>query len=466
MPQHRVRRAGGHLRAVPEPRRRPRRDGVVTYRIRVELASAEPPVWRRIEVASDLFLDRVHVVLQVVMGWQDYHLHQFASGAEVHHPHAENYVMPAALDEGVVGVDERRVRLDEVLVEPGERLHYEYDFGDGWSHTLDLEAVLDRAPEDPASCLDGARACPPEDCGGIGGYAELLQVLADPEHPDHDRMRTWAGADFDPDRFDVAKVNGALGHRGGLRAPPIDPDSPLGDLLARIHLPSSIGDALDALAAPQSVVDPADRQQFGSHYRQLLKRIGNDGVKLTAAGYLSPVLVREIAMGLGLDDLWLGTANREHHTVPVLHLRESAQDLGLLRLAKGHLMLTKAGCRVRDDPRFLWEHLVEVLPVTRAKRGPHAEGERHAGALYLLAVAAGLPPAAREQLVADGLAAAGWRDGYAEPLTSHGAYQMAWATSIALEYSGFLPQRHVWPEVAEEPVRPATIALARAALGA
>lgn len=456
---------GGHLQAVPESRRHPRRDDVVTYRIRVELTGAEPPVWRRVDIASDMFLDRVHDVLQVVMGWQDYHLHQFASGEEAHHPRAEHYVMPSAFDEDGVGVDERRVRLDEVLVGPGDRLHYEYDFGDSWAHTLDLEAVFDRAPGQPALCLDGARACPPEDCGGIGGYADLLRVLADPDDPEHEHLRTWAGADFDAEHFDTVEVNGALSVRGGLRAPSIDPDSPLGDLLARIYVPPSIGDALDALAAPPPVVPPNERRQFGDHYRWLLDRVGDDGVKLTAAGYLPPAVVTEIAVALGLDDFWIGTANREHHTVPVLHFRESAQQLGLLRKAKGHLMLTRAGRRVRDDPDLLWDHLADALPATETSRGPQAEGERHAGALFLLGVAAGRPKDAREQLVAAGLTAAGWRAGDNEALTSADAYRMMWATSFALEYAGFLPRRHALKNDGEPPVPAAAVALARAALG-
>jgi hypothetical protein len=290
-------------------------------------------------------------------------------------------------------------------------------------------------------------------------------VLADPKDPEHDRMRTWAGADFDPERFDVDEVNGALGRRGGLRAPAIDPDSPLGDLLARIRIPRSIGTALDVLAEPPPVVDPVERRQFGGHYRWLLDRIGDDGAKLTAAGYLPPPMVHDVAVGLGLDEMWIGTANREHHTVPVLHFRESSQDLGLLRKVKGHLVLTRAGRQARDDPDFLWQHLVDVLPVAHTSRGPLSEGERHAGALFLLGVAAGVPKGAREAIVAEGMAAAGWRDGNGEPLTSSGAYQMMWATSFALEYAGFLPRRHVWPADTAGPVPPAAIALARAALG-
>ena len=464
MPQPRNYRVGGHLQAVPESRRRPRRDDVVTYRVRVELTGAEPPVWRRFDIASNLFLDRVHDVLQVVMGWDDYHLHQFASGDEVHHPQAENYVMPSAFDEDVVGIDERRVRLDEVLVEPGDRLYYEYDFGDSWSHTLDLEAVLDRAPDDPARCLDGAWAGPPEDCGGIGGYAELLRVLADPDDPEYEQMRTWAGEDFDPGRFDVDAVNGALSVVGGLRAPAIDPDSPLGELLARVHVPS-IGEALDALAAPPPFVDAAEPEKFGDHYRWLLDRIGDDGVKLTAAGYLPPALVRETVDALELNDHWIGSSNREHQLPEVLQFRESAQHLGLLRKANGRLLLTKAGTRARTDPDLLWRHVVAVLPVATTSRGPEAECGRQAGTLFLLAVAAGLPKQAREELVREGLSAVGWRDGAGDSLSARGAYHMMRGTSIVLEYLRLLPRRLTWPEPPEAPVSAAAISLARAALG-
>jgi hypothetical protein len=465
VPQPRNHRVGGHLQAVPESRRRPRREDVVTYRVRVELTGAEPPVWRRLDIASNLFLDRVHHVLQVVMGWDDYHLHQFASGDEVHRPHAENYVMPSAFDEDAVGVDERRVRLDEVLVEPGERLHYEYDFGDSWSHTLDLEAELDRAPDDPAHCLDGARACPPEDCGGIGGYAELLRVLAHPDDPEYDHMRTWAGQDFDPGRFDGEAVNGALSVVGGLRAPAIDPDSPLGELLARAHMPSSIGEALDALAASPPSVDAAEPETFGAHYRWLLNRIGDEGVKLTAAGYLPPALVSETVDALELNDHWNASTNREHHIPEVLHFRESAQHLGLLRKANGRLLLTKAGTRARTHPDLLWRHMVTVLPVATTSRGPEAECGRQAGTLFLLAVAAGLPKQARAELVREGLSAAGWRDGGGDALSDRSAYHMMWGTSIVLEYLQLLPRRLTWPEPPETPVSAKAITLARAALG-
>ena len=129
-------------------------------------------------MASDLTLDRVHEILQTTMGWTDSHLHEFASGESLTDRHAEHYRPQESIDNDLDGVDESTVRLDEVLVEPGDRLFYGYDFGDDWAHTLLLEAVAphegDRAR---ARCLAGARACPPEDCGGVWGYHNQRCVI-------------------------------------------------------------------------------------------------------------------------------------------------------------------------------------------------------------------------------------------------------------------------------------------------
>lgn len=304
----------------------------MTYRVRVALEEIEPPIWRRFDIASDLTLDRVHEVLQLVMGWSNYHLDSFVSGDDPHDPGAERYLDRGSIDEGLLGVDVQLVRLDQVLVEPGERLWYQYDFGDDWLHALDLEEVRTRAANEPvAHCLAGERACPPEDCGGTPGFQELLDTLAGPPGPERDRMRTWAGEDYDPEHFDVEHVNDAIARRTGLRAPTIDPDSVLGDLLARIHLPHDIGAALDTLAARAPEISAADRAACVRHYSWLLDRIGDDGVKLTSAGYLPPQLVHDTGVELELDELWMRSANREGHTIPVLHFRESAQTLGLLR---------------------------------------------------------------------------------------------------------------------------------------
>ena len=172
-------------RPPPPSRRRPRRADTVTYRIRVDLNGTKPPLWRRLELASDLFLDQVHEIMQVAFGWTDSHLHQFGSGPAHYDPETEHYLCPFQVEEGDPGVPEEDVRLDEVLTEPGDKLFYEYDFGDGWQHTIRLEAILLRpAPAPRAVCTTGRRDGPPEDCGGVDAY-ELICAATDPANPDH-----------------------------------------------------------------------------------------------------------------------------------------------------------------------------------------------------------------------------------------------------------------------------------------
>jgi hypothetical protein len=107
--------------------------------------------------------------------------------------------------------DESRIRLADLLGAPGDRLRYEYDFGDSWEHDIVLEQVVPGDGGSVAVCVAGRRAGPPEDCGGVWGYAELCATLADPRHPDHDERMAWVGRRFDPARFDQRKVNSILG---------------------------------------------------------------------------------------------------------------------------------------------------------------------------------------------------------------------------------------------------------------
>lgn len=208
----------------PAPsQRRPRRDDVVTYRVRVDLVGAKPPLWRRLELASDLMLHEVHDVLQAAFGWTDSHLHRFARGPRYYHPATEYYLCPFDVDEGDEGVPEHEVRLDEVLVEPGDVLFYNYDFGDEWQHVVKLEAFL--APNDAAPravCTGGRRPGPAEDSGGIGGY-ELMVAATDPAHPEHAaavaEYRQYYGEDADldyyrPTPFDLDEINTALSRFG------------------------------------------------------------------------------------------------------------------------------------------------------------------------------------------------------------------------------------------------------------
>jgi len=174
-----------------------------TYQLKVTLKDVRPPIWRRILVPSDMTLARLHDVIQIAMGWTDSHLHMFVAG------HTQ-YGVPDPDDHLPVWSD-RRTRLFEVLEEPKDRIRYDYDFGDGWEHDVVLEKVLpaEAAAAKPV-CTAGKRACPPEDCGGIYGYVELLETLSDPKHPDHDEMLEWAGGFLDPEEFDLDAVNQAL----------------------------------------------------------------------------------------------------------------------------------------------------------------------------------------------------------------------------------------------------------------
>ena len=184
----------------------------LAYQIKVSLDVIRPPVWRRIVVPGDTTLSKLHDILQVVMGWENYHLHQFTIAGKRYGD--------AGQDEfGELGfLDERRHRLSQLIPREGFRLSYEYDFGDGWQHTLVVEKIV---PSEEGSrypvCLAGKRACPPEDVGGVWGYEEYLAALQDPEDPEHDEWLQWRG-EFDPEAFNLEKVNSELKRPGRSRS--------------------------------------------------------------------------------------------------------------------------------------------------------------------------------------------------------------------------------------------------------
>jgi Plasmid pRiA4b ORF-3-like protein len=182
--------AGRVPHRLDRPRlRRPPRDESAVYRLRVDLHRARPPIWRRLDVRSDATLDVVHQVLQAAFGWTDSHLHRFALGGDPFEQHSELFLCPYDVEEGEDdGTPASEVRLDETLQEPGDVLRYVYDCGDSWELTLRLEEVRPAARQAPtAVCIDGRRAAPPEDCGGITDVDELAEVLDDPGHFDAQR---------------------------------------------------------------------------------------------------------------------------------------------------------------------------------------------------------------------------------------------------------------------------------------
>jgi Plasmid pRiA4b ORF-3-like protein len=250
-----------------------------TTRLRAVLCGVAPPVARVIDVPADSTLPELHDLLQAAIGWTNSHLHQFVT------PEA-TYGMD--LDEG--WPQDQRDETSGHLADLGNRFEYIYDFGDGWTHDVEVVAPGGGAP----GCLDGYGACPPEDCGGPGGYAELLDTLADPSNPDHDEMRSWVGNRLR--QFDVAATDQRVRRTAG--------------------------------QVPESA-------------RLLMDLIG-DGIKLTPGGRLPRTVVRSMQQHRTdwypldrpasiEDDLW-----------PLVALHDLLRRVGLLRLRNGVLTRTRA----------------------------------------------------------------------------------------------------------------------------
>jgi hypothetical protein len=176
------------------------------YELKITLRGSKPAIWRRLQVPGRIKLNRLHQVLQVAMGWTDSHLHHFIDPPLVYSvPSGEDY--PGVAER----LDERRFRLANLARYEKASFIYEYDFGDGWVHDVVVEKIVAAGPETKrAVCLAGENACPPEDCGGIGGYYELLEAVNNPKHTAHQQMLDWLGDPFDPGRFDPQAVNATL----------------------------------------------------------------------------------------------------------------------------------------------------------------------------------------------------------------------------------------------------------------
>ena len=172
------------------------------YQFKITLNESNPPIWRRIQV-KNCTLDKLHEHIQTAMGWTNSHLHQFKI-------EGERYGDPELLDDGFEDfdcVDSTVTKISDIVPKEGKQIAfvYEYDFGDCWEHEVLFEGCLraEKGHRYPL-CVEGERSCPPEDVGGVWGYTEFLEALADPKHEQHDEFVEWAGP-FDPEEFDAAK---------------------------------------------------------------------------------------------------------------------------------------------------------------------------------------------------------------------------------------------------------------------
>jgi hypothetical protein len=172
--------------------------------LRVTLVDLEPTIWRRLQVPGEVRLSRLHAILQAGMGWEDKHLHSFEIAGQSYETLDEDD------DQDDEAIDEDSVILSD-LVEAGTVFSYEYDFGDSWNHEIAVESVESVLQAlKVAVCPDGQRACPPEDCGGVHGFAGFLEAIGDPDHAEHHDYLNWVGGSFDPARFDLAAINAVL----------------------------------------------------------------------------------------------------------------------------------------------------------------------------------------------------------------------------------------------------------------
>lgn len=174
-------------------------------KLKVTLKNIKPPIWRRLLLPATMTLKDLHDAIQVSMGWEDCHLHVFDI-------EGRQYGIPTPEMNDVAA--EFRVRLEKLVHDGVKKFRYWYDFGDDWDHTIAIEGTMPAAEgaRYPA-CIAGKRAGPPEDCGGPWGYAELLEILEDPDHPEHEERLEWLGGGYDPDDFSVEAADVGLAAR-------------------------------------------------------------------------------------------------------------------------------------------------------------------------------------------------------------------------------------------------------------
>ena len=175
------------------------------YRFRVSLKDIKPPIWRRIEVPASYSFHDLHGAIQDAMGWLDYHLHEF----EIKNPHTDQVIKIGHPNEEygediLAGWSEL---IANYFTPVNKTANYIYDFGDYWQHKIQLEQIhpVEKGESYPR-CLKGKRACPPEDCGGVGGYYDLIEILSDRSAEDYETMIEWLGEEYNPDHFDPSEV--------------------------------------------------------------------------------------------------------------------------------------------------------------------------------------------------------------------------------------------------------------------
>ena len=308
---------------------------VPSFDLRISIEDTEPLIWRRLKVPVSLTVAEFHLAIQAAFGWENRHLY----GVRCEDPAGKARVIIGPGD-GMEDLDAEPasgVVLSDLLdaEAPTSALEYDYDFGDDWTHQVQLLGSAE-LPAGELVCVDGANRGPVEDSGGPHGYRRLVEILGDRTHPEHQDAAHWTytvtgefRSSFDPTTFDLAAANRKL------------------RLLSLQWWPQPVTEyERDAVLRP---------------VRWLLEHATGDGIELTKDGYLKPAMVRRALEELGWSDAVMGKGNREANVLPVRELREHLLAWKLLRKLKGRLVLTPRGRRCRERPADLWDYMLDAV---------------------------------------------------------------------------------------------------------
>ena len=173
------------------------------YQMKVTLNYVDPPIWRRFSIPAHSSLYSLHLTIQGVMGWENYHLYEFEiKGTSYGEPQPDYDLLGNKMK------DAAQTSISRATGGRRKGFLYRYDFGDDWEHTVEIEKHLqpDASVRYPI-CIEGERACPPEDCGCIWGYSDLIEIMQNPRHLEYEERMGWLGGELDPEKFDVETVN-------------------------------------------------------------------------------------------------------------------------------------------------------------------------------------------------------------------------------------------------------------------
>lgn len=396
--------ASRSARRPPRPdHRRPAPSTPQVLTVRVDLQDATPPIWRRLELRSDLSLQDVHDVLQTAFDWAGYHLWRFSAGGGPFDPLSQLFLCEFDVEEGEDdGVPADEVRLGELLQERGDRLEYVYDYGDDWGLRIVVESVREaEASDPPARAVGGRRAAPPEDCGGLREAEELAAVLENPAH------------------VDLAELDGALQAEAVLLGSSADDTLPemLLEPLDRLRR-TPAGVALrERVVLLRDLPEPTDEMHWDRALRAvtwfLEQADAEGGLPLTGAGYLRPAAVEAASAVVPQMADWIGKNNREVQSAPLLYFRESLQQMKILRKYKGALLPTRRARTLFQAGRIRELVLESLVPAP-------GDFDRPATALLLLHVATTEPAQAiATSEIAEALTQLGWHvDGSPVPVSA------------------------------------------------